>query len=107
MYLLIIAGTGLCTSPNQINSSIVLAGDPKQLDAVTKSRTAVRIGYKTSWMEHLFNRQLYQRNAATDKFNPKYITQLVKNYRSHAAILHLPNILFYDNKLEVKASKVR
>lgn len=81
----------------------MLAGDPKQLDAVTKSTKAANIGFKTSYMEQLFQRPLYQRNSKTDKFNPKYITQLVKNYRSHAAILHIPNILFYDNKLEAKA----
>lgn len=95
---------GLCTSLNKVNSSIVLAGDPKQLDAVTKSNYAVRLGFKTSVMENLFKKKLYQRNPSTDKYNSIYITQLVKNYRSHAAILHIPNKLFYDNKLEVKAA---
>lgn len=96
---------GLCTAPNQsVNASIILAGDPKQLDAVTKSRNASKLGFSTSLMEHLFNRPLYMRNPMTDRFNPKYITQLVKNYRSHPAILHIPNVLFYDNKLEAKAS---
>lgn len=97
--------TGLCTSPSQVNSSIVLAGDPKQLDAVTKSGRAAKIGYKTSWMEHLFNRPLYRPNMRTGKYNPKYITQLVKNYRSHSAILHIPNTLFYENKLQAAAPK--
>lgn len=94
---------GLCTSSGRINSSIVLAGDPKQLDAVTRSKNAIKLGFKTSFMEHLFNRPLYQRNPETGNYNPKYITQLVKNYRSHSAILHIPNMLFYENKLEAKA----
>lgn len=94
---------GLCTHPREIKSSIVLAGDPKQLDAVTKSGYAGKLGFKTSFMEHLFEKRLYKRNALTGKFNQKYITQLVKNYRSHPAILEIPNKLFYDNKLEAKA----
>lgn len=95
----------MCTSPGQIHSSIVLAGDPKQLDAVTKSKYADRLGFKTSFMEQLFKRKLYQRHPQTGTFNPKYITQLVKNYRSHSAILRMPNTLFYENKLEAKASQ--
>lgn len=94
---------GLCTSYGQIKSSIVLAGDPKQLDAVTKSGFAARLGYKTSFMENLFERQLYKRHPTTDRYDQKYITQLVKNYRSHPAILHIPNTLFYENKLQAKA----
>lgn len=81
----------------------MLAGDPKQLDAVTKSGYAAKLGYKTSFMEHLFERQLYKRNSATGNYNKMYITQLVKNYRSHPAILHIPNVLFYDNKLQARA----
>lgn len=94
---------GLCTSAGEIKSSIVLAGDPKQLDAVTKSGYAGKLGFKTSFMEHLFEKRLYKRNPVTGEFNQKYITQLVKNYRSHPAILNIPNELFYDNKLEAKA----
>lgn len=95
---------GLCTSSyGIIHSSVVLAGDPKQLDAVTKSDYAVKLGFKTSFMEHLFEKPLYSRHPYTHKYNHKYITQLVKNYRSHPAILSIPNKLFYDNKLEAKA----
>lgn len=96
--------TGLCTLENQIKSSIVLAGDPKQLDAVTKSGNAAKLGFKTSFLEQLFNRALYKPNPLTGQYNRRYITQLVKNYRSHPAILQIPNCLFYENKLEAKAS---
>lgn len=95
----------MCSSYNQIESKIILAGDPKQLDAVTKSLNAVKLGYKTSFMEHLFNRRLYTRNTTTGKYNQKFITQLVKNYRSHSDILSVPNNLFYENKLVAKAPK--
>lgn len=98
-----IGGLGLCTSYGVVKSSIVLAGDPKQLDAVTKSGYAKKLGYNTSFMEQLFEKPLYQRNPKTGNYNEKYITQLVKNYRSHSAILRIPNILFYENKLQAKA----
>lgn len=50
-------------------------------------------------MEHLLDKSLYKRDRATGKYNPKYITLLVRNYRSHEAILEVPNKLFYDNQL--------
>lgn len=96
---------GLCTSENEIHSSIVLAGDPKQLNAVTKSRTASKIGHNISFMENLFKKPLYQRDPETNKFNPDYITMLVKNYRSHPKILDVPNKLFYDNALRAAAKR--
>lgn len=81
-----------------------MAGDPKQLDAVTKSDYATKFGYNTSLMERLYGKPLYKRNPTTGNYNQMYITQLVKNYRSHSAILHIPNVLFYENKLEAMAS---
>lgn len=96
---------GLCTSDREIHAKIILAGDPKQLDAVTRSHKAKRLGYNTSWLEQLCITNLYSRNATTGQFNPMYITQLVKNYRSHPAILSIPNELFYEKKLEALAAK--
>ncbi|XP_055301141.1 putative helicase mov-10-B.1 isoform X2 [Sitodiplosis mosellana] len=96
---------GLCTSSKKIHAKIVLAGDPKQLDAVTKSEKAKALGYSTSWLEQLCCTNLYTRNATTGKFNEMYITQLVKNYRSHPHILSVPNELFYENKLEACAAE--
>ena len=37
------------------------------------------------------------------EYDPKYITQLVDNFRSHPAILYFPNVQFYDGKLRAKA----
>lgn len=51
------------------------------------------------------NLNIYSRDAKTRKFNNKYITQLVCNYRSHPAILEVPNRLFYENVLKAKASQ--
>ena len=42
--------------------------------------------------------QIYQKGEQ-DKYDPNFITKLVKNYRSHIAILQLPNQMFYDNEL--------
>lgn len=95
---------GLCSTVGKVHANIVLAGDPKQLDAVIKSEYASKLGFGTSWMEQLFNFPIYQRNSETGKFNSKYITQLVKNYRSHPGILHVSNQLFYDGVLEAKKS---
>lgn len=74
-----------------------------QLDAVTKSVTAISIGFKTSFMESLCKLPLYQQHPKTKMYNPRYITQLVKNYRSHPAILRFPNTMFYKNSLQPHA----
>lgn len=103
--ILLSTNIGLCSSQNQLKSQIILAGDPKQLDAACKSKFAAELGYKTSLMERLFNRRLYRKDQITDTYNPKYITQLIRNYRSHAAILHAPNRLFYEGTLQATASK--
>lgn len=81
----------------------MLAGDPKQLDAVTKSDAAKQMGFSTSWMEQLCNTNLYKRHQETGKFNELYISQLVQNYRSHPEILRIPNELFYENTLQASA----
>lgn len=35
------------------------------------------------------------------KYNPNYITKLVKNYRSHESLLYVSNKQFYENELEI------
>lgn len=40
------------------------------------------------------------------EFNPKYVTQLLDNYRSHPAILEYSNHQFYDGYLRAKADPV-
>lgn len=91
---------GLCTSIGIVHAKIILCGDPMQLDAVTKSDWSTKLGFKISWFEQLFKMPLYKRHERTGDFNKTYITQLVRNYRSHAAILKVPNKLFYENQLK-------
>lgn len=93
----------MCTSHFKIHANIVLAGDPKLLSAITKSEEAKGLGFSISLMDRLLALDLYKRNKATGKFNETYITQLVENYRSHKAILDVPNELFYGNQMKSKA----
>lgn len=95
---------GLCTSVGRVHANIVLIGDPKQLDSVTKSKWSEKLGFKTSWFEQLFNLPLYSPHTETGEFNKMYITQLLQNYRSHPAILKVPSQLFYDKKLKAMVS---
>lgn len=95
---------GLCSEIGAVKSSIILAGDVRQLDAVTKSNHAASFGFKTSFMEHLSNKPCYEKKY-DGHYNPNLIVQLVQNYRSHPDILCIPNKLFYHNELVCKASE--
>jgi len=83
---------------------IVLAGDPKQLGPVLTSPQSKDNGLGLSLLERLMNRDIYQPKKGV--YNSKYITKLVKNYRSHPAILSLPSRLFYNNELEVAGDHI-
>lgn len=58
-------------------------------------------------LERLMNTDVYERDSQTKLFNSNYVTQLVRNYRSHETILHVSNELFYDNALRVHAAKCK
>ncbi|XP_025071153.1 RNA helicase Mov10l1 isoform X2 [Alligator sinensis] len=92
---------------SEVNGQIVLAGDPMQLGPVIKSRLAVAYGLDSSMLERLMALSLYLRDEDTfgvcGSYNPLLITKLVKNYRSHSALLALPSKLFYYKELEVCA----
>ncbi|XP_054843764.1 RNA helicase Mov10l1 [Eublepharis macularius] len=92
---------------SEISGQIVLSGDPMQLGPVIKSKIAAVYGLNVSLMERLMSRPLYLRDedafGACGSYNPLLVTKLVKNYRSHAALLTLPSKLFYHKELEVCA----
>lgn len=71
----------------------VLAGDPLQLGPIIFSKDAESYGLGTSYMERLFECQLY------GDLNENYATRLVRNYRCHPVILHLPSEMFYGGEL--------
>ncbi|XP_015078984.1 probable RNA helicase SDE3 [Solanum pennellii] len=71
---------------------VVLAGDPRQLGPVVFSKDAERYGLGRSYMERLFECELY------GSLNENYATRLVRSYRCHPAILKLPSEMFYGGE---------
>ncbi|XP_063998494.1 RNA helicase Mov10l1 [Pogoniulus pusillus] len=92
---------------SEANGQVVLVGDPKQLGPVIKSQIALAFGLNISLLERLTSRELYLRDedafSTCGAYNPLLITKLVRNYRSHSALLALPSKLFYHKELQVCA----
>lgn len=81
---------------------VVLAGDHQQLGPVIRSPIAQKFGLGVSLLERLSTLPLYSRSQVRTnafEFNRAVVTKLVRNYRSHPAILDLPSRLFYDGEL--------
>ncbi len=79
---------------------IILSGDPKQLGPVTRSEEATQGGLGVSLMERLMTEHNRYQPDKHKKRDPRFITKLRKNFRSHQDLLSLPSQLFYDNELE-------
>ena len=78
---------------------LVLAGDPKQLGPILRSPFAIKYGLDKSLLErYMIDQPVYYK-----PYDERIITKLLNNYRSHPAILELPNHLFYDGELNVFA----
>ncbi|NXJ74313.1 SDE3 helicase, partial [Trogon melanurus] len=85
------------TNPN--GGQLVLAGDPQQLGPVLRSPLAIEHGLGTSLLERLMlHNPLYEKSSGG--YDPQFVTKLLWNYRSHEAILRIPNELFYDSELK-------
>ncbi|CAL1606225.1 unnamed protein product [Knipowitschia caucasica] len=83
---------------NPAAGQLVLAGDAKQLGPIIRSPFALKFGMELSLLERLMTHcSLYQKTD--DMFDNCYVTKLLRNYRSHPAILEIPNELFYDREL--------
>ncbi|XP_014907512.1 putative helicase mov-10-B.1 isoform X3 [Poecilia latipinna] len=82
------------------SGQVVLAGDPKQLGPIILSKIAERNGLGLSMLERLMTNVRLYRQRKTNGFNSRYMTKLLRNYRSHPAILKIPNELFYDSELQ-------
>uniref|UniRef100_A0A7N8X5A0 RNA helicase n=1 Tax=Mastacembelus armatus TaxID=205130 RepID=A0A7N8X5A0_9TELE len=90
---------------NADSGQVVLAGDPKQLGPILRSPFALRYGMGVSLLERMMNNfSLYQKNNGV--FDNRFVTKLLRNYRSHPAILKVPNELFYDGELQVCADEI-
>ncbi len=105
---------------------LVLSGDPNQLGPVNQSQLAKKHGLDTSLLERLMTGcDMYKKDREGNRQerkiftyivflllldvvcnchflfrNPRVITKLLKNFRSHADLLSLPSRLFYDNELQ-------
>jgi helicase MOV-10 len=88
------------TNPGQL----IVAGDPKQLGPVITSMVCEKFGMGVSYMERLLKTSPAYRISDSQEdqdilYPPELVTMLVRNYRSHPAILKLPNEMFYNDKL--------
>ncbi|KAF4116984.1 hypothetical protein G5714_001537 [Onychostoma macrolepis] len=88
---------------SESSGQIVLAGDPKQLGPVVKSKLAAVFGLGVSLLERLMGTPLY--SCSEGGYNPLLVTKLVYNYRSHEALLELPSRLFYAGELCVRSQR--
>ena len=89
---------GLVTEPHTILANVIFLGDHKQLGPIIESSQAKKLGLAESLMERLMKLPKY-----SEPFNPRFVTQLLNNFRSHEAILHFSNFQFYDGKLRPMA----
>ena len=86
-------------------TQLMLAGDPNQLGAVVRSRTASKMGLGTSLQERLLVLPLYKEDTkrASQDFStdaiPPCVSLLRNNYRSHSKILELSSKMFYNGIL--------
>ncbi|XP_061113551.1 putative helicase mov-10-B.2 [Conger conger] len=86
---------------------LVLAGDPQQLGPILRSPLAIQHGLGLSLLERLMkHNRLYKKDEETNTFDGRFVTKLLRNYRSHPAILKIPNELFYEGELQVHADEI-
>ncbi|XP_037835264.1 putative helicase mov-10-B.1 [Kryptolebias marmoratus] len=78
---------------------VVLAGDPKQLGPIVTSMVAEKHGLGVSMLERLMRDISLYKPHKIKGFNSRFVSKLRINYRSHPAILKIPNQLFYDGDL--------
>uniref|UniRef100_A0A8C2ZJ28 RNA helicase n=1 Tax=Cyclopterus lumpus TaxID=8103 RepID=A0A8C2ZJ28_CYCLU len=84
------------------SGQVVLAGDPKQLGPILRSPFTLKY---MSLLERLMKDfSLYRKDEGV--FNSRFVTKLLRNYRSHPAILKVPNELFYDEELQCCADEM-
>lgn len=104
----LIAMVGTCFKKFSTRRALlVLAGDPCQLGPVVTSRLAADMGLEISLMERLLRDcKRYQKDGGGHR-NPRYITMLLRNFRSHPDLIHLPSKLFYDSELIVSDDPVK
>ncbi|KAK7788775.1 hypothetical protein R5R35_010039 [Gryllus longicercus] len=97
----------VCNSKRSENIAIGIFNEDEvipETDAVTKLNR--RMGLGISLLERLMvTCSLYQKGA-DGTYDNRYITKLLKNFRSHPDIIDLPNKLFYSGELIPACSDV-
>jgi helicase MOV-10 len=99
---------------------VVLSGDHKQLGPIIRSNVARALGLEISYLERLMGRDEYdgaqnhgirylisfarQLHNLLTLFYSSFV-KLVKNFRSHEAILKFPNENFYGGDLQASAPR--
>ncbi|KAF8522660.1 P-loop containing nucleoside triphosphate hydrolase protein [Gautieria morchelliformis] len=83
-------------------TNIVLSGDPKQLGPIIRSKVALELGLGKSYLDRLMARDIYE----VTRGSGISIVKLIKNWRSHEAILEYPNQEFYRGELEPHGDRV-
>lgn len=88
--------------------TLVIAGDHKQLGPIVQSPFAQEI-LGVSLLERLCRSGPHAPDANTGAYDRDFVTMLVRNYRSHPAIIELPSRMFYHGKLipSAEATSVR
>ncbi|KAJ4466995.1 RNA helicase [Lentinula aciculospora] len=82
-------------------TNIVLAGDNKQLGPIVHSRFASVLGLKTSYLARIMERDVYNLDGKSSVGGRGVtIIKLVRNFRSHPAILEFSNEHFYNHELQ-------
>ncbi|KAF7307812.1 hypothetical protein MKEN_01141300 [Mycena kentingensis (nom. inval.)] len=86
-----------------VSPQLVLCGDPNQLGPIVAADAARDAELDVSLLQRLYDREVYANyrnkpwSITSMTFRP--FTNLVKNYRSHPAILMPPSAIFYDDSL--------
>ncbi|KAK7047845.1 hypothetical protein VNI00_006173 [Paramarasmius palmivorus] len=90
-------------------TNVILAGDNKQLGPIVHSALAAAFGLKTSYLSRIMERDIYSLTPGGDsggsgggRTGGKGVTivKLVRNFRSHPAILRFSNEQFYNRELQ-------
>ena len=72
------------------DGSWVLAGDPHQLGPVIQADVALKMGLERSLLARLMTDfDIYKPDPETGEYDSRYVTKLVRNFRSHATILEV------------------
>ncbi|KDQ06709.1 hypothetical protein BOTBODRAFT_121128 [Botryobasidium botryosum FD-172 SS1] len=79
-------------------TNIILSGDPKQLGPVIHSPVGRILGLGVSYLDRLMAQDMYSSTVGHGLTTVK----LVKNFRSHSAILNFSNEQFYEGELQVR-----